>query len=126
MVKDPRRRRRPIRRRAPPGSTVPYKRKRPGGLRAAPPTKRRADLGYEPSSSKSGGLRDVLQAAQALAPPPPGSKKTGPVPVKLSAVKVKQLLMTDKADMRGEELCAALDAGGPIKHKMTTVGVVGC
>ena len=89
------------------------KRKRPGGLRAAPPTKRRADLGYEPSSSKSGGLRDVLQAAQALAPPPPGSKKTGPVPVKLSAVKVKQLLMTDKADMRGEELCAALDAGGP-------------
>ena len=90
------------------------KRKRPGGLRAAPPTKRRADLGYEPSSKRgTGDLGDVLQAARALAPPPPGSKKTGPVPVKLSAVKVKQLLMTDKADMRGEELCAALDAGGP-------------
>ena len=33
--------------------------------------------------------------------------------LKLSAVKVKQLLMTDKTDMRGDELCAALDAGGP-------------
>ena len=32
------------------GST--QKRKRPGGLRAAPPTKRRADLGYQPSSKK--------------------------------------------------------------------------
>jgi len=102
-------------------------RPRPGGLRSKPPPKKREDLGYEPRAKSNGDLNALEAAARVLisgvkpeaaprvAAPPGATALPGrpPVPVKLSAVKVKQLLASEKADMRGEELCAALDAGGP-------------
>ena len=63
-----------------PRKSVPHPRPRLGGLRAAPPTKRRDDLDYEPRAKRSvhGPAADKAAAAEAPAPDQPMAAEPAP------------------------------------------------